>query len=77
MLKDRIVVITGAARGIGQATAKLFSKEGAKLFLSDLDKEPLDKTINEIKNIVLGFLPEKKTVRVRGFMHRDCQNKMG
>ena len=49
LLKDKIVVITGAARGIGQATALLFSKEGAKLLLSDLDKGPLDETVSKIK----------------------------
>ena len=50
LLKNKIVVITGAARGIGQATAFLFSKEGARLLLSDLDKGPLDETVNKIKS---------------------------
>ena len=49
LLKNKIAVITGAGRGIGRATAVLFSKEGAKVLLSDLDKEPLDETVNEIK----------------------------
>lgn len=51
LLKDKIAVITGAGRGIGQATAILFSKEGAKLLLSDIDKGPLDETVNEIKKL--------------------------
>lgn len=51
LLKDKTVVITGAARGIGQATAFLFASEGAKLLLSDLDKEPLDETISKVKSI--------------------------
>ena len=38
LLKNKTVVITGAGRGIGQATAFLFAKEGAKLLLCDLDK---------------------------------------
>ena len=49
LLKNKIAVITGAGRGIGRATAVLFSKEGAKVLLSDLDKKPLDETVNEIK----------------------------
>lgn len=39
-LKDKIALITGAARGIGQATAELFYKEGAIVILSDIkDKD--------------------------------------
>jgi NAD(P)-dependent dehydrogenase (short-subunit alcohol dehydrogenase family) len=43
-MKDKIVVITGAASGIGQATAKLFAQEGAIQILSDIDEEGLKKT---------------------------------
>jgi 3-oxoacyl-[acyl-carrier protein] reductase len=50
MLEGRICLITGAGRGIGRATALLFASEGAKLVLSDLDREPLDEVISQIKN---------------------------
>lgn len=50
LLKDKTAVITGAGRGIGQATAILFASEGAKLLLSDLDKKPLDETVSKIKS---------------------------
>ncbi|TFF69434.1 MAG: SDR family oxidoreductase [Promethearchaeota archaeon] len=43
-MKDKVVVITGAASGIGQATAKLFAQEGAIQILSDIDEEGLKKT---------------------------------
>ena len=72
LLKDKVAVITGAARGIGQATALLFSKEGAKLLLSDLDEEPLNETVQKIKSIggtalgVLGNVTKKE----------DCKNIM-
>ena len=39
-LKDKIALITGSARGIGQATAELFHNEGAIVIISDIrDKE--------------------------------------
>ena len=50
LLKNKTAVITGAGRGIGQATAFLFAKEGAKLLLCDLDKKPLAETVSKIKS---------------------------
>jgi NAD(P)-dependent dehydrogenase (short-subunit alcohol dehydrogenase family) len=36
-LPDRVALITGAASGIGRATARLFAREGARVVLADLD----------------------------------------
>ncbi|MGB8385088.1 MAG: SDR family NAD(P)-dependent oxidoreductase [Dermatophilaceae bacterium] len=41
-LRGRIAVITGAAAGIGRATAELFAREGARLVLADVNTEGLD-----------------------------------
>jgi NAD(P)-dependent dehydrogenase (short-subunit alcohol dehydrogenase family) len=38
-LKGRRIVITGAARGMGLATAEMFAAEGAKLALCDRDEQ--------------------------------------
>ncbi len=38
-LDDKVAVLTGAASGIGEATAKLFAREGAKLVLADIADE--------------------------------------
>ena len=35
-LKNKVVIITGAARGMGEATARLFASQGAKLALGDV-----------------------------------------
>jgi NAD(P)-dependent dehydrogenase (short-subunit alcohol dehydrogenase family) len=40
-LKGKVAVITGAAKGIGAATARLFAQEGASLGLIDKDAEAL------------------------------------
>mgnify|MGYP000748893845 CR=1 FL=1 len=38
-LKNRVVIVTGAASGIGKAIAEAYAKEGAKLALVDLDRK--------------------------------------
>jgi NAD(P)-dependent dehydrogenase (short-subunit alcohol dehydrogenase family) len=47
-LDGKVAVITGAARGIGAAAARLFAQEGARLMLADLLDEPLTKLAAEI-----------------------------
>lgn len=37
-LKDRIAIVTGAAAGMGAATARIFAREGATLVLTDIDE---------------------------------------
>ena len=42
--KKKLVIVTGAARGIGLATAKLFEKNGYKVALVDKDNDELIKS---------------------------------
>ena len=39
LLEDKVVIVTGAARGIGRACAELFAIHGAKVVLTDIDSE--------------------------------------
>ncbi|MBS0242479.1 MAG: SDR family oxidoreductase [Proteobacteria bacterium] len=47
-LEGKVAIITGAARGIGAAAARLFAAEGAKLMLADVLAEPLQALAKEI-----------------------------
>ena len=47
--QGKIVYITGAASGIGLATAKLFAENGASLFLVDLDQETLVSEVEKLR----------------------------
>ena len=47
-VKDKVVIVTGAASGMGRATAHLFADEGAKVALIDINAEPLSKVVGEI-----------------------------
>ena len=49
-LDKKVAVITGAGSGIGQATALLFAKEGAKVVVVDIDAKAGQKTVGMIKS---------------------------
>src|SRR5215211_1308028 len=48
-LLDKSAVVTGAAKGIGRATAELFAAEGARLVLSDIDGEGLQELCGRLQ----------------------------
>ena len=49
-VRDRVTLITGAARGIGAETARLFAVEGARVFLLDRDHSILERSVALIKD---------------------------
>ena len=47
-IADKVVVITGASSGIGESTAKLLARHGAKVVLAARRKDRLDAAVKEI-----------------------------
>lgn len=47
--KDKVVLVTGAASGIGRAAAVRMAAEGAALFCTDLQREPLEELVAELR----------------------------
>jgi cyclopentanol dehydrogenase len=51
-LKNKVIFLTGAASGIGRATAILFAKEGAVQVLADIDEKGGKETVKLVKKEV-------------------------
>ncbi len=54
-LKDKVAVITGAARGIGKAIAERYVKEGAKVVIADLNEQGAKAAASELGPNVVGL----------------------
>ena len=50
MIKDKVVIITGASSGIGEATAKLLATKGAKVVLGARREDKLKQLVDDIQN---------------------------
>jgi NAD(P)-dependent dehydrogenase (short-subunit alcohol dehydrogenase family) len=59
-VKEKVVIITGAAAGIGAATARLFARHGAHLSLIDINEEGLRKVETDCKAQNLNVLTLKR-----------------
>lgn len=62
-LKNRVAIITGAASGIGRATALRFSEEGATVVLADIQEDKLENLSKQIRKKGGEVLFQKVDVR--------------
>ncbi len=49
-MKDKVVLVTGGAAGIGKATALRFAEEGAKVVICDVNEDAGQATVKELGN---------------------------
>lgn len=60
MLKNKVAIISGATRGIGFATAKLFLDNNCKVAILGSKEESVNKALDELKEYgdsIIGFYP--------------------
>ncbi|MET1180501.1 3-hydroxybutyrate dehydrogenase [Peribacillus simplex] len=62
MVKDKVAIITGSARGIGFEIGKIFAENGAKVVLSDLDQNTVEKAALDLRNKGLDVIGLKADV---------------
>ena len=66
-LKDKNIVVTAAAQGIGRATAIAFNKEGAKVVATDINEEKLKELQKDYPNIQTQILDATNKTAVEKF----------
>ncbi|MFA6320850.1 MAG: 3-oxoacyl-[acyl-carrier-protein] reductase [Candidatus Omnitrophota bacterium] len=74
LLKDKVAIVTGGARGIGREIALAFAKEGANIALADVNAEVLAATQKEIEDLgrsaVTGVVDVTKSDQVETFVQK-------
>ncbi|MBC7104224.1 MAG: SDR family oxidoreductase [Parvibaculum sp.] len=50
-LEGKVALVSGSGRGIGRAVALKLASEGARVVINDMDKEPAQETIEEIRSL--------------------------
>ena len=70
-LVDKVAIVTGAASGIGRASAVLFAREGAKVAIVDIDAHGIAETLRVIESeggkaecVVADVSKEEDTARI-------------
>jgi NAD(P)-dependent dehydrogenase (short-subunit alcohol dehydrogenase family) len=79
--RGRVAIVTGAGKGIGQATALAFASLGARVVMSGQTEKPLTETLGLIENaggsavIVLGDVATEAPPRA--LSQPRCEHSVG
>lgn len=57
-LRDKVFILTGAARGLGRATAEVLVAEGARVVISGRSKESIDSAVRELGESARGVVAD-------------------
>ncbi|MFC1898233.1 3-oxoacyl-[acyl-carrier-protein] reductase [Candidatus Cloacimonadota bacterium] len=79
-LKDKVVVITGSARGIGFTIAEEFAKINAIVVIIDLNQEDVDKAVQSIDDKgfrAVGYAGNVTDSEAMGVIFKNLMNEFG
>jgi NAD(P)-dependent dehydrogenase (short-subunit alcohol dehydrogenase family) len=79
-LQDQIAIVTGAGRGIGEAVALTFAREGASVVVNDINFDDAKKVADKIMSMGRKAFPFKASVDSKievQSMVKECLNQFG
>lgn len=76
-LAGKVALVTGGNSGIGLATAKLLSQEGAKIVISGRDRTTLDEAARAIGGDILALQADVADLRQIEQLYSTITNKLG
>jgi 3-oxoacyl-[acyl-carrier protein] reductase len=77
LLEGKAAIITGSARGIGRATTELFTREGAKVLVNDIDGDVAEQAAGEIEGETAVFAGDLTTSGVPEEMVEKAMDEFG
>ncbi|MBW6420072.1 glucose 1-dehydrogenase [Rhizobium sp. XQZ8] len=77
MFENKVVVVTGGTSGIGLATAKAFSAEGASVFITGRRKDALDAAVKKIGGQITGVQGDMSRLADIDRLYDAVQQKHG
>jgi 3-oxoacyl-[acyl-carrier protein] reductase len=79
-IAGRVAIVTGAASGMGRATAHLFADEGARVAVVDRDAEGVDRVVEEIRRaggVAAGFVVDLADPMAAGPLVLGIRKELG
>ncbi|WP_069743226.1 SDR family oxidoreductase [Streptomyces sp. EN23] len=76
-LKDRVYIVTGATRGLGNATARALAADGAKVIITGRDEKSVEEAAAELGGNVLGLAADNADPSAAQRLVDTARNRFG